>query len=141
MVRLCAGHRMPIDEIASAIMNPATNESISKVTLLKHFRKEIDSGYANLKARLVSAKVRSAEGVLAEDGKSYLLNPNVTAQIWLDKTLYGIRENVAVGVPAAATLGDGADDVTLDNARRVAFMLSLGAEIADKKAAAKPKKA
>jgi len=132
VVTTCAGYRMPEDEIARVVINPKTGQPISKKTLIKHFRAELDNGFATIKMRVHAAMVRSACGVEGKDGK-FDLPPNVTAQIWLGKTLYGMRENVAVEVPAAATLGpEGQDGITLENARRVAFALSLGASIVEK---------
>ena len=140
MVRMAAAYRVPEDEIVQAIINPTSGQPISPVTLRKHFREELDQGYVNGKMRVMAATFQSATGVKNAAGE-YVLNPNVTAQIWLSKTLYGMRENVAVEVPPAARLGEDAEGITLESARRVAFALSLGAEIADRKPAPKAKKA
>lgn len=140
VVRVCAGYRMPLEEIALVVINPTTKKPISKVTLLKHFREEIDRGFATIKMRIMAASVRSAIGVEGKDG-TFTLTPNVTAQIWLQKSLYGARELVNVEAPAdAATAAEG-DEVTLESARRVAFTLAYGARLAGKTAQAKAKKA
>ena len=140
VVMMCAGYKMPEDEIARVVINPKTGKPISKVTLLAHFRADLDNGFATVKMRVMAASVRSAvgererkgDGTEDETGK-FVLPPNVTAQIWLSKALFGMRENVAIELPAAATLGpEGQDGITLENARRVAFALSLGASIAEK---------
>lgn len=142
IVQLGATYRIPEDEIVQAIINPTSGKPISPVTLRKHFPEELKQGYVQGKMRLMAATFQSATGIKDTDGK-FTLAPNVTAQIWLGKVLYGMRESVAVEVPPASAVPEGAEEnVTLEASRRVAFLLHAGARMVDKKAGhEKPKKA
>jgi hypothetical protein len=146
IVQLGAAYRIPEDEIVLAVLNPATKKPISPVTLRKHFAEELKMGFMNGRMRIMAATFQSAQGIKDADGK-FAVQPNVTAQIWLGKTLYGMRERVEVDVPltpaASAAMGTPeGEEITLEAARRVAFTLRLGATIADRKpVTAKAKKA
>lgn len=133
MVRAMAGYRIPQDEMCLLIINPKNKLPISLITLRKHFSEEIRQGYAHLKTRIMAATVRNALGEVEQlpDGRSRVLREgNVTAQIWLGKTLLGMREKVDIEAPPVI---DEADDSTLDAARRVAFTMAMGAKLAEKK--------
>ncbi len=128
MVRSMAGFRMPQDEIAQVILNPKTHKPISERTLINHFKDELQQGYSQLKMRIYAASVRSAIGDKDHPG-------NVTAQIWLQKTLYGARETTEFGLPGApgaAFVDTNAETTMLDDARRVAFLMASGARVAKK---------
>lgn len=150
MVLAAAGYRMPEDEIALVIINPQTKAPISPVTLRKHFAEEIAKGYATLKMRIMAATVRNALGVVKQgpNGEAIVESQgNVTAQIWLQKTLYGARELTEV-IPPTIPLADGEASVSdIDAARRVAFLMASGAramqasQAVKAKPAPKPKKA
>lgn len=133
-----AGYRIPQDEMALLIINPDTGRPISETTLKKVFEDDLASGYANLRVRLMAASVRSALGVVREDeqGHTVVEQPgNVTAQIWLQKTLYGLQEPARPGhgddqPPPSPTDDEDSTDITLESARRVAFVMAQGAKLA-----------
>lgn len=132
-VQMMASFRIPETEMLLLIKNK-NGVPITAKTLRKHFREELDTGYTHLKTRLMAASVRDALGeqdVDATTGKVKIVRPgNVTAQIWLQKSLFGARENIEVIPPAP--VADEADEATLDAARRVAFTMALGARLAGK---------
>lgn len=137
LVKRLAGHRFPMDEIVMLVINPATKQPISVTTLQSHFPNEIREGYAHLKMRIMCAMVRNACGVVKEDKNGDVVieeQGNVTAGIWLQKTLYGARELMDVIPPK---IDDDQDNV-IDAARRVAFTLAMGARAAQKKDTPKP---
>lgn len=138
MVEALAMYRVPQDEMALLVINPKTKRPISEVTLRKHFAAEIDSGFAKGRMRIMAASFRSALGTQEAPG-------NVTAQIWLQKVLYGLREKVEVELPANAAFGTTEPTDMLEAARRLAFTLTVGAREASKSTAkpraAAPKKA
>lgn len=124
MVEALAGYLIPEKEIAILVINPLTGEGISPITLRKHFRKELDTGFAKIKIRHHMALFKNVE------------EGNVTAQIWWDKTRNRINERIGLGldVPAAPGEalkpgGNGGELTMLEIARRIAFTLSLGASM------------
>lgn len=134
MVEALAGYLIPEKEIAILVQNPATGQSISPITLRKHFRKELDTGFAKIKVRHHMALFKNVE------------EGNVTAQIWWDKTRNRITERIGVGFNVEAAPGEvlkpggaGAELSILEVARRVAFVLNMGAEMAQPSQPAKPK--
>lgn len=130
MVKAAAGYRIPEDEICLVVINPTSKRPISPMTLRKHFGDEIAQGYATLRIRIMAATVRNALGDVQQgpDGKAIVVREgNVTAQIWLQKTLYGAREQVDVAPPPMVQ--EEGDALTLNAARRVAFTMALGARI------------
>ncbi|CAB4223252.1 hypothetical protein UFOVP1670_8 [uncultured Caudovirales phage] len=138
LVKTLAGYRIAQDQMALLVINPRTKAPISETTLKKIFHAELQTGYATLQVRIMAATVRNALGITEEgpDGQVKVVQQgNVTAQIWLQKTLYGAREKTDVELPPAST-PDG-KDTTLDDARRVAFTLALGAQMATDKATKK----
>lgn len=135
LVKMMAGCRLSQDEMVTQLINPRTKQPISPVTLRKVFENELRVGYANLKLRMIGASVRSAEGIrkLDKDGKEtdeWILRPDSTAQIWLQKVLFGMKETTDVLLPPVA--GDAEGGSMLDAARRVAFTLAHGAQLARK---------
>lgn len=140
MVEMMAAYKIPEDEMIKAIINPDSGEPISRTTLQKHFRKELDSGFVTGRMRIMAATFRSALGetetLQTSQGPvtKQTVPGNVTAQIWLQKVLYGLREKVDVGVPYADADSGDEGDVTIENARRVAFTFALGARAIKAKA-------
>lgn len=130
LVKAMAGYRIPHDEIRLLIISPTSRKPISEITLRKHFRDELDQGYANLKVRIMAATVRNALGETEQgpNGQTRVVKEgNVTAQIWLGKVLLGLREKVDVEIPEQQE----PDEMSkLEAARRVAFTLALGAKAA-----------
>lgn len=129
LVLSLAGYRIPEDEMCLLIRHPNGNPIVLH-TLRKHFRDELDSGFTNGKMRIMAATFRNALGEtkVNEKGKMEVVREgNVTAQIWLGKTLYGMREKVEVETPPPES---NSETSLLDAARRVAFTLAMGARIA-----------
>lgn len=127
MVELMAAYRMPHDEMVLVIQNPTSGKPISPITLRKHFAPQIQQGYAKGRMRIMAASFKSATG-WDKDTPG-----NVTAQIWLQKTLYGIRETVSMEGPVAPTpVEAAAENSIIEGARRVAFALALGANAAER---------
>lgn len=129
-----AGYRIPQDEMALLVINPGTNKPISETTLKKVFVEELLQGYANLRVRIMAASVRSALGVVkqAPDGTTIVEQQgNVTAQIWLQKTLYGAiepeRQRGGYDQPTPPVMPGDEGTPLLDAARRIAFTLAQGA--------------
>jgi hypothetical protein len=134
-----AGYRMPQDEMC-LLLKHADGKPIVMMTLRKHFREELDAGFASGKMRVMAATFRNAIGETRrnENGQIEVVREgNVTAQIWLGKTLYGMRDRVEVAVTPPEP---NAEENLLDAARRVAFTLAMGASLAKKAPAPPPKK-
>lgn len=139
MVEMMAAYRIAEDEMVKLIINPQTGAPITRVTLRKHFRKEIDTGFLQGKMRIMAASFRSALGETKQNADGTVevtKDGNVTAQIWLQKTLYGAREKMDVELPTVSTDPES-NEVTFDQARRIAFSLAMGARA--KQAMAKAK--
>lgn len=139
LVKAMTGYKIPMDEICMLVINPKSKRPVSTTTLQKHFRDELDTGFVSGKMRVMAATFRNAIGEQKQnpDGTiSVVREGNVTAQIWLGKTLYGMREMVQVDVPPPPP---DAEHNLLDAARRVAFTLAMGASIAEKQPAPKAK--
>lgn len=134
-VRIMAAYRIPEDVIVLAIPNPYSHEPISPVTLRKHFADELRSGFAWGKMRILAACFHSAVGIRKVDDKGnelqeWLLKPDTGANIWIQKTQYGLRETVDVLLPPSAEGQEKGGIV--EAARRVAFALAKGAHLAQK---------
>ena len=128
-VKALIGYRIPEDEVCLLVINPKTRKPIAPMTLRKHFGEEIKTGFATGRMRIMAASFRSAIGDKDHPG-------NVTAQIWLSKCLYGMREHIDIGVPGNLTEPANDDDA----ARLILFALRLGAETAKAKQPPKGKK-
>lgn len=131
---MAAAYRIPEDEMVLVIINPETKRPISPVTLRKHFAEELKTGFVTGRMRIMAASLRSAIGYdTTVDGQTKHVPGNVTAQIWLQKVLYGLRETTEVMVPAGtaaaaqAMATDGEEPALIEGARRVAFLLAQGA--------------
>lgn len=55
-----AGFGIPEHDIARRVINPATNEPISPVTLRKHFRDELDVGHVRANEKVAGALFKNA---------------------------------------------------------------------------------
>jgi len=84
IVERAAGFGLPQDKVCQLIISPRTNGPISKETLEKHFRAELDRGMA-----LVDYEVGKSLYERAVGG-------NVTAQIWWTKARMGWKETQVV---------------------------------------------
>lgn len=133
MVEHLAGLIIPEREICLLVINPETKAAITPVTLRKHFRDELDTGFAKLKVRHHMALMKAIE------------SGNVTAMIWWDKTRNHIYEKVGVGFNTTPDVPTDPKDPVggmsmLEVARRIAFTLSMGASMPkpEKKALAPP---
>lgn len=122
MVEVLSGMVIPDDVICRLIMyegNP-----IGESTLKKHFRQELSQGRAKLRVRHSQALFKAAE------------EGNVTAMIWWDKTRNHIHEKIGLEAPMPQVGQPGVDPEKasmLDVARRLAFVLTMGATAADPK--------
>lgn len=120
MVEVLSGMVIPDDAICRLIMyegNP-----IGESTLKKHFRQELSQGRAKLRVRHSQALFKAVE------------EGNVTAMIWWDKTRNHIHEKIGLEAPLPPAGQPGADPEKasmLDVARRLAFVLTMGAEHTD----------
>lgn len=61
-VRAMVGYGMPQEQICQVITNPQTGERITKPTLEKHFRDEIDSGAVVANAKVAESLFKRATG-------------------------------------------------------------------------------
>lgn len=130
LVKALVGYKIPHDEICLLITNRKDGKAISVNTLKKHFEEELITGFADAKMRIMAASFRSAIGDKDHPG-------NVTAQIWLSKAMFGMHETIAVDVPANPEPPASGETNLLEAARRVAFTLALGANVAKKQSKAK----
>lgn len=139
LVKTLAAYRIPQDEMALQVINPGTGRPISETTLKSAFQEDIQIGYATGRVRLIAATMQSALGVVetvTEGGqvvRRVTKDGNITAQIWLGKSLYGMREAEAPAgavkdhaMAIAADIPDE-DKQQIDDARRVAFVMARGA--------------
>jgi hypothetical protein len=84
MVEALAGVGIPQDDICHLIINPFTKRGISKSTLHRHFRQELDEGNAKAKAKI-------GETLFGMMGQG-----NVAAAIFLAKVRLGWSEKLVV---------------------------------------------
>lgn len=129
MVEALAGMVIPDDVICRLIMHQG--EPIGESTLKKHFRQELSQGRAKLRVRHSQALFKAVE------------EGNVTAMIWWDKTRNQIREKIGLEAPMPPAGQPGADpekSSMLEVARRVAFVLTMGAAAAPTEPATKAQK-
>jgi hypothetical protein len=122
MVKLMSAIGIPERKMVHAIVNPETKAGITPVTLRKHFREELDQG-------LVQADLKAGANLLK------LTETSAAAAIFWAKCRLGWRERVSVDLPPIGGPGgpgtpDPEKSSMLEVARRVAFVLTMGAEIA-----------
>lgn len=106
-------------------------EHISVNTLVKVFEQELKAGKLKADVQVMNAFFRNCIGTAEEPG-------SVAAQIWYTKTRMGWRETVNVAPGAQdqqppgqdARIINGDEPNRLEQARRVAFALALGAKLA-----------
>ncbi len=121
MVKLMSAIGIPERKMVHAIINPETKNGITPVTLRKHFREELDQG-------LVQADITAGSNLLA------LTETSAAAAIFWAKCRLGWRERLSIDVPGmdGGEVSPGAQDADkssmLEVARRVAFVLTMGAE-------------
>lgn len=122
---------IPEDRMVHAVINPETKAPISPVTLRKHFREALDQG-------LLEADMKAAFNLLKQTESS------AAAAIFWVKCRLRWRERVAIEFPGpvvgegAAAAEDADKHSMLEIARRVAFVLSMGAEAAKPSTPPKP---
>ena len=61
-VRMLVAFGMNVDDIALLIINPETGNSISKSTLYKHFRKEMEDGHPMMVEKVATCLFKKATG-------------------------------------------------------------------------------
>lgn len=92
-VALMVGYGIPLDEIRKVVINPATGKAVSKATLARHFRKEIEQGFAKANAKVAESLFLQATGQpeVIVDGKVVQKErpPNTSAAIWWTKARMG----------------------------------------------------
>ena len=62
MVKAMVGYGVPEDDICKVIVNPQTGKPLSKPTLIKHFRRELDLGQLEANAKVAQSLFRKATG-------------------------------------------------------------------------------
>ena len=82
MVESMAGYGIPHDDIGKVV-------GITRVTLAKHYRKELDTGHIQANSMVAASLYKMATG--DADKK---IAPNVTAAIWWTKTRMGWSETM-----------------------------------------------
>lgn len=122
MVKLMSAIGIPERKMVHAIINPETKKGITPVSLRKHFREELDQG-------LVQADIKAGTNLLK------LTETSAAAAIFWAKCRLQWRERVSVDFPPPTELGIPTEEsaekqAILDVARRIAFTLSMGADIA-----------
>ena len=85
------------DIICKCVINPNTNRPITKKTLLKHFKDELELGDARVNGEVVAALYRTATGPPS--------GPQAAAAIFWAKTRLGWRETSKVEVDAENMTG------------------------------------
>ena len=92
-VALMVGYGIPLDEIRKVVINPATGKAVSKATLTRHYRKEIEQGFAKANAKVAESLFLQATGQpeVVVDGKVVQKerSPNTSAAIWWTKARMG----------------------------------------------------
>ena len=133
MVKLMSAIGIPERKMVHAIINPETKKGITPVSLRKHFREELDQG-------LVQADIKAGANLLK------LTETSAAAAIFWAKCRLQWRERVSVDFavptePGVSVEASVEKQAILDVARRIAFTLSMGADIATqtKPVAPKPK--
>jgi len=145
-VQALAVYAIPQDEMCLHVINPQTGKPICINVLKKWFEHELAMGKAQGRSRVMAATFRNALGeteTITEGDRvitRQTVPGNVTAQIWLGKTLYGMRESDPVprGVPPdpaqAAAAGVPDEQATaISQARDVAFAMALGKKLLENK--------
>lgn len=116
LVQMAAVLGISEERIVKAIRNPKTKQPISPKTLRRAFRHELDVG-------LLEADIQAGRNLLA------LTKTNATAAIFWAKVRLHWKETTEVEIPVATVAGEedeGEIDI-VDTARRIAFMLTMGA--------------
>ena len=60
LVEALAGYGIPHEEIAKLIINPETSGHISRITLEKHFERELDRGHVAASSRVIGGLFKNA---------------------------------------------------------------------------------
>ena len=118
-----AAFGIPEDEMVRLVTNPQTKLPISKPTLIKHFRTELDRGLTN-------ANVRVMNGLFKNCTTPTAVHPggNPILQIFWAKVRLGWQQTKEA--PPPPPLQDAEHVTHLEIARRVAFTLIQGARAA-----------
>lgn len=139
MVEAMAGFGIPQEEMVKLIINPRTAGPISEVTLLKHFRAELDRGMTNANVRVMNGMFKNATTATAQ-------NPggNPILQIFWAKARMRWRQEdprrQTGGGEGQATIVHPDEVNLLEAARRLAFTITMGAREAARAATEKPAK-
>lgn len=135
MVEAMAGFGIQQSEMVKLLINPYSGKPISEVTLIKHFREELDRG-------MTHANVRVMQGMFKNCTTPTGTYPggNPLLQIFWAKTRLRWQAGVGGhGAPGDHRPPEEADERThLEIARRVAFVLVSGARAAPAIEASKP---
>lgn len=136
MVEAMAGFGIPQEEMVKLLINPRTGKPISEVTLIKHFRDELDRG-------MTHANVRVMQGMFKNATTATKVNPggNPILQIFWAKARMRWRQDDrrppmgGMGDPDQPQAPLHPDEVNmLEAARRLAFTITMGAKEAAKEA-------
>lgn len=128
MVEAMTGFGITYDDQCKLITNPATGRPICKHTLIKAFQLEHERGRTSVAVKVIGGLYKNATTPTEN-----MPGGNVTAQIFWTKTQLGWKEakpEDETPPPADDLTGD---EFALEAARRIAFTLRLGSNIAKKK--------
>ena len=124
-VELMVRHGVPLEEIRRVVVNPATGKPVSKTTLTRHFRREIDSGMVQANTEVAESLFRQAvgrarvivDGEVVEEERA----PNTSAAIWWTKARMGWKagadEDETKAGPEPASAGGKVTIYIPDNGR------------------------
>ena len=120
-----AAFAIPQDEMVRLVINPKTKKPISKLTLIRHFRVELDRGMTNANVRVMTGMFKNATTPTeAHPGGHPIL------QIFWAKSRLGWQQERKE--PPPPPLLDSDDASQLERARRVAFAMIQGARMLDR---------
>lgn len=118
-VRALVGYGFKQDQIIQLIINPTTGNPISKQTLNRHFRREIDSGKVAASAQVAESLYKRAIDMHHPQGASCAMFWMKTQEGWVDKQEVEVTHGSGVlVVPSAMTPDQWVEEQRAKNAGR-----------------------